>query len=136
MSRVRVCTRLRDMLSALESIRADTAGLDLAAFTARPSVQRSVLYSLMVLGEAVAAIDRLEPGLLARFPDLPAADIKGMRNRIAHDYGRVDTGLVWNVAADDLADLEAALRAITLACGCDGAPKAGGGTDGPLPGRP
>jgi Protein of unknown function DUF86 len=41
-----------DILSAIADIRADTAGMDFAAFAADPSTVRAVLYSISVIGEA------------------------------------------------------------------------------------
>ena len=46
---------VRDILSAIADIRADTAGLDFAAFATKPTIVRSVLYSVAIMGEVSGA---------------------------------------------------------------------------------
>jgi hypothetical protein len=41
---------VRDMVSAIADIRADTAGMDFASFAAKPANVRSALYSIAVTG--------------------------------------------------------------------------------------
>lgn len=43
-----------DWLQDIVSARADTTGLDLAAFAAKPTTARSFLYSIAIMGEAAA----------------------------------------------------------------------------------
>ena len=43
---------LQDIIASIADIRADTIGMDLAAFTAKPAIVRSVLYSIAIMGEA------------------------------------------------------------------------------------
>jgi uncharacterized protein with HEPN domain len=59
---------VQDIVSAVTDIRADTAGMDLAAFSAKPVVVRSVLYSIAVIGEAAKNIS---PAFKAVHPDIP-----------------------------------------------------------------
>ncbi len=47
---------IQDILSAVADIRADTATMDFAAFSARPAIVRSVLYSIAVIGAAAKNI--------------------------------------------------------------------------------
>jgi uncharacterized protein with HEPN domain len=60
------------------------------------------------LGESAYKIDQTtETGL----PGLPFKGIRGMRNRIAHDYGAVDFKIVWAVTQEEIEPLIAALEA-------------------------
>jgi uncharacterized protein with HEPN domain len=43
---------IQDILAAISDIRADTFDLDLAGFTDKPTIVRSVLYSIATMGEA------------------------------------------------------------------------------------
>jgi uncharacterized protein with HEPN domain len=43
-------------------------------------------------------------------PGIPFKRIRGMRNRIAHDYGAVDFKIVWTVTQTELEPLIAALE--------------------------
>jgi uncharacterized protein with HEPN domain len=54
------------------------------------------------VGEAAA---RLSPEFRERRPTVPWRDIRGMRNLVAHDYGRIDTRVVWNTLQRDFPTL-------------------------------
>lgn len=99
--------RIGDILAAIADIRADTMGMDLAAFEKSPVVVRSVLYSVGVIGEAVKAID---PDFRAAHPDIPWRAIAGIRDRIVHEYFRTNTRRIWDVVQDELDPLEKAMR--------------------------
>lgn len=102
--------RIGDILAAIADIRADTAGMDLAAFAKNSVVIRSTLYSIGVIGEAAK---NLSPEFRAAYPAIPWRAIAGMRDRIVHEYFRTNTRRIWDVVTDDLDPLEAALRAAT-----------------------
>lgn len=78
--------RVQDMLTEIAVIEQSTTGLDFEIFAQNPQTLRAVLYSLAVIGEAVAsAINDLE--LLN--PSLPWRPIRGLRNAVIHEYFRV-----------------------------------------------
>jgi uncharacterized protein with HEPN domain len=53
--------------------------------------------------EAIAfAAGRLSPETQAMAPDLPWPKMVGMRNRLIHDYFRVDLDVVWDTVTLDL----------------------------------
>jgi uncharacterized protein with HEPN domain len=99
--------RVADILSAIADIHADTAGMDIASFARHPTVVRSVLYSIGVIGEAVKNVS---DELKATCPDIPWRAIAGMRDRIVHEYFRTNTRRIWDVVTDDIEPLENALR--------------------------
>ena len=68
-----------DIVSAVADIRADTTGMDFAAFAASPAIVRSVLYSIAVTGEAAKNIS---PEYKVACPDIPWRAIAGTRDRI------------------------------------------------------
>lgn len=57
-------------------------------------VLSAVLYQITVLGEAVK---RLSPGFKEAHPEVPWKDVAGMRDRVIHDYRRVDLQIVSDV---------------------------------------
>jgi uncharacterized protein with HEPN domain len=59
---------VQDIMSAIADIRADTIGLNVTTFAAHPTIVRSVLYSIAVMGEAAKNIS---PAFKARYPELP-----------------------------------------------------------------
>ena len=68
-----------------------------------------MLYQLTLLGEAVA---RLTDELKAAWPDVPWADIRGMRNIVIHEYHRVDLEEAWRTAYRDVPSLCQQLEAV------------------------
>ncbi|MFO1028344.1 MAG: HepT-like ribonuclease domain-containing protein [Acetobacteraceae bacterium] len=98
---------VQDILTAIADIRADTLGMNYAAFAAQPSIVRSVLYSIAVIGEAAKNIS---PDFKAARPTIPWRAVAGIRDRIVHEYFRTNTRRIWDVVEDDLDALEAALR--------------------------
>jgi uncharacterized protein with HEPN domain len=45
-------------------------------------------------------------------PEIPWADIVGMRHKVVHDYLGVDEDIVWQVVTEDLPNLVSALQLI------------------------
>nr|WP_294555855.1 HepT-like ribonuclease domain-containing protein [uncultured Rhodopila sp.] len=96
-----------DIIAGIADIRADTAGMDFSAFTAKPAIVRSVLYSIAVMGEAAK---KISPEFKAAHPDVPWRAIAGTRDRIVHEYFRTNTRRIRDVVVDDIDALEEAVR--------------------------
>ena len=65
-------------------------------------VQAAVIRCVEVVGEAARQVSE---ATRRRAPDIPWAQIVGMRNIIAHDYGAVDLERVYSVVTKDLPEL-------------------------------
>lgn len=101
--------RVRDMLAEIAVVEETIANLNVESFAQNQQALRAVLYSLAVIGEAVAsAIDELE----AADPATPWHQIRGMRNAVIHEYFRVNVETVWQTTQLDLPALKAALQRI------------------------
>ena len=98
---------VQDIITAIADIRADTSDLDYVAFATQPTIVRSVLYSIAVMGEAAKSIS---PTFKAAYPEIPWRAIAGIRDRIVHEYFRTNTRRIWDVVATDIDELEKALR--------------------------
>lgn len=101
---------LRDMIDAARNALATAARTDLQALSGDIDLRQSLLYSLIVLGEAAR---RLSPELTSAHPHIPWRDIRDTRNRVAHGYDDIDHDLVWSIATVELPTLLPALIAIT-----------------------
>lgn len=66
------------------------------------SFQYSCNMCIIQIGELVS---RLSENFLESHSQIPWSAIKGMRNLHAHDYERVDLGIVWNTLTEDIPDL-------------------------------
>lgn len=97
---------VQDIITAIADIRSDTSGLDYVGFAMQPTIVRSVLYSIAVMGEAAKSIS---PTFKAAYPDISWRAIAGIRDRIVHEYFRTNTRRIWDVVASDIDELEKAL---------------------------
>jgi len=97
--------RLEDALAAIDAIRAHLTRGDLSDGL----VFDAVRVRLIEIGEAVKA---LPAELLAAEPDLPWAQIAGMRDRLAHRYFDTSHAILAATVERDLPELERATRAL------------------------
>ena len=74
-------------------------GFDRVAFLQDLKTQSAVLHQLLLLGEAVK---RLSTGFRDAHPEVPWHQIAGMRNRLIHEYDRVDLEQVWETITTDV----------------------------------
>lgn len=51
-------------------------------------------------------VSNLDYATMSQFPEIPWDAVRGMRNRLAHDYRGVDAAFVWDAAHDDFDELE------------------------------
>lgn len=72
-----------------------------------------------IVGEAFAALRRIDPGVTAAIPDLPR--IVAFRNVLIHSYATVDDELVWSVVEGSLPELLVLLARLLDEAG-DGSP--------------
>jgi uncharacterized protein with HEPN domain len=83
--------RLEDILEAVAQIETEQAK-GKASFDENPLVQVWMVHHLMIIGEAVRAID---PAERSKYPSVPWRQIAGMRNILVHDYFRINQEIVW-----------------------------------------
>lgn len=70
--------------------------------------QRAVERCVEVMGEGLKQIRQADPALLTRLPY--ATRIIGMRNIIVHEYGDIQSTLVWHAVSTQLSGLIAAVQ--------------------------
>jgi len=99
---------LHDMLEAGRLIQGYMAGVTFDEFWNNSEKRDAVALRISVLGESALRIDKAAEAAL---PAVPFKSIRGMRNRIAHDYGAVDFKIVWSVTQHEITPLIAALEA-------------------------
>lgn len=101
--------RLEDIVEAIDKIERYIAGLDADAFVADERTRDAVIWNIAVIGEAARM---LPPELENRYPDVPWARMRGMRNIVVHEYFGIDEGIIWETAARNLPPLARRLREI------------------------
>lgn len=98
---------LLDIAKAARLVLVFIQGMAKEAFLDDLKTQSSVLYQLIVIGEAVK---RLSHEFRAQHPDIPWSLIAGMRDHLIHAYDTVDWDEVWKTATRDVPDLLAKIE--------------------------
>ena len=91
-----------DLAKAARLILDFTSGMTEDEFMVDEKTQSSVLYQIIILGEAV---NRLSEQFKTQYPTIPYAQIKGMRNRVTHEYKEVDFDIIWESIQTDIPEL-------------------------------
>jgi uncharacterized protein with HEPN domain len=102
--------RLQDIRVAAEDALAFAGGLDEAAFTALPVVDRRTYRALKnALAEIGEAVKMLPPELLARHPDVDWRGWAGLRDVVSHQYFSLELVRLRPTVMDELPALLAAV---------------------------
>jgi uncharacterized protein with HEPN domain len=94
------------MLEAARLIEGYMSGVSYDEFWDNSEKRDAVALRISVIGESARRIDRATE---AKLPNIPFKSLRGMHNRIAHDYGTVDFKIVWSVTQSEIAPLVASL---------------------------
>lgn len=100
--------RLQDILDAIAQIEIELVK-GKSAFEGNPLIQLWMVHHLMIIGEAVRAID---PAFRQQHPAIPWRQIAGMRNILVHDYFRINKEIVWETVDQHIPLLKAELHKI------------------------
>jgi uncharacterized protein with HEPN domain len=81
--------------------------MDLQAFLQDRKTIDAVTRNLEIIGEAARQLSEEDR---AQYPQIPWAQIVGLRHRIVHDYFGIDTELIWEIASKDAPELATLLK--------------------------
>jgi uncharacterized protein with HEPN domain len=101
--------RLRHMLDATREALQFGAGKTSDDLQANRVLSLALIRCIEIIGEAAS---RVGAELKAGHPEVPWADIIGMRNRLVHAYFEIDIAMVCDTLAADLPPLIAQLECI------------------------
>lgn len=100
---------IKEILTCIDHIRTYTADLTFETFTQNFMAVEACLYNIQIIGEAVSHLpDRIKE----KETQIPWPLIKGMRNRLIHEYFGTDLSLVWDTIKHDLPSFKTALEKI------------------------
>ena len=101
---------IKDILVCIDHIQQHTNSLSFDEFAASFLVTEACLYNIQIIGEAVS---KIPDDIKQRENQIPWQLIKGMRNRLIHEYFGTDLQLVWNVIKNELPSFNEALKMIS-----------------------
>ena len=78
---------------------------DFDAFQRHRRDQDAVIRNIEIIGEAASRIQQQAPEFVKAHPELPWLKMRGMRNKIIHNYFDVDLTVVWSTVKNDLPQL-------------------------------
>lgn len=99
MSERKASALINDILNCISHISLYTDGLSSETFAADYMVLEACLYNMQVIGEAVS---KLPADIKKSELNIPWSLIKGMRNRLIHEYFGTDPDIVWKVIKNEL----------------------------------
>ncbi len=101
---------LADVVDACVAIEGFLADVDFAAYQTTPMARSAVGRQLILIGEAVGSLRRLDPSLSGRISH--ARRIVAFRNQLTHDYAAVNDAVVWAIATSEVPVLRGECQAI------------------------
>ncbi len=101
--------RIRHILKAIAECRDFVAGLSYQQFLGDPKTLKAVSWNIAMIGEAAGQVPE---AVRSMYPQVPWADMRGMRNQIVHGYDSIDFEIVWEVVHRELPPLVPILEEI------------------------
>ncbi len=103
----RVPDYLEHIAQAIQRAAEYIEGLgSVSAFRQSQRDQDAVIRNIEIIGEAANQIQKHAPEFVTAHPELPWIEMRGMRNKMIHDYFDVDLNLVWSTVKEDLPRLK------------------------------
>jgi uncharacterized protein with HEPN domain len=96
---------LLHMLDALDAILSYTSGVNQEGFFANRMLRDAVVRNIGIVGESAKQLLDVAPEFSSKHPEIPFAEVYGMRNRVIHGYSSVNPSVVWDSVRDDVPEL-------------------------------
>ncbi len=90
---------LLDMLESAKLATRYVAEKSKSDFSSDVQLQDAVIRRLAIIGEAAR---RVSEATCQNFPMIPWIEIRGMRNRLVHEYDDLDVDIVWDTVKNSL----------------------------------
>lgn len=98
---------IQDMLRAGSKIQRYIHDLSESGFRNDEKTVDAVVRNLEIIGEASS---QMPPKFTSGNPEIPWAQLRGLRNRIVHAYFGVDEAIIWKIVSSDLPTLMTELK--------------------------
>ena len=104
-----VRARLADILRAIEQIEDALGSNDFGGFSQNVIVCAAVERFIEIIAEASRHIPS---EMTDRHPTIPWIEVRGIGNRLRHDYNKVDVFVVWRTATTSMPELKSVILAM------------------------
>ena len=104
-------TYLLDILIAARKALKFVEGIDQNKFEDNEIIQNAVIRRREIIGEASA---RVSKDFRKAHAEIPWREMVGLRNRLVHEYFRIDFGAVWDTIHKDLPKLIEIIEPLVL----------------------
>ena len=102
-------TIVRDLIKYIVRIKEYCNNIDYDSFAANTQLHEACVFNLFQMGESA---NRLDDKFTHDYPEIPWFKIRGLRNRIAHDYEGISIEIIWDIIQNDLELLKTQLLLI------------------------
>lgn len=101
--------RALDILKAIDEVEQFTDYPSFDAFCADLKAVRASMACFIAIGEATNHIPK---SIKEKYPEVPWDQIRGMRNRVTHEYFSVDETVIWRTAKQRLPSFRIVIQKI------------------------
>ncbi len=98
---------LIDIYNAANDILSFTDGITKKDLEINKMRLNATLYSIQIIGESTK---RLSLEFRKANPEIPWKKMAGMRDKIVHDYNRINLNLIWEVATQEIPKLREQIK--------------------------
>ena len=90
---------IRKIIAYIDKINAYLVDIDKSAFLADTKLTEACVFNLLQIGELA---NRFDEDFRQTHKNIPWHKVRGLRNKLAHEYEGVNIGLVWDILKNDL----------------------------------
>jgi len=100
---------LEDVLTSMDKAENFVQGMSYDDFLTDDKTSYATLRALEIIGEAVKKVPQ---EVRKRYPDIPWAEMAGMRDKLIHDYFGVNLQTVWGTVKKDIPALKSKFKKV------------------------
>jgi uncharacterized protein with HEPN domain len=98
---------LDDIWTAILDIEKFTDKTDMLAFIKDKRTYLAVVRCLEIIGEAAGQVGK---EISDSHPEIPWSEMRGMRNKLIHNYFGIDEDIVWKVVKEEIPALKPSIK--------------------------
>ncbi|OGU75466.1 MAG: hypothetical protein A2V93_09340 [Ignavibacteria bacterium RBG_16_34_14] len=92
-----------DIVESINKIEEYIKGLSFEDFSHNSLIIDAVVRNIEIIGEASK---NMPQAIQNKFHDIPWQKLKGIRNRIVHEYFKIDVSIIWFIIQNELNSLK------------------------------